>query len=144
MKIAVFTKGNLVAKHYGKAPEFVISDIITGEVVDTEKFLTEDYTKDEIIDFLSKKQVRRIICNCIGAKAAKLYEERGIQVIAGISGEIKSVLESVTNGTIIAGGESPCIPGTGAGYLHSGKKCEHATEECFFKQLQGGFKNANR
>lgn len=129
MKIAISTNGNLVSKHYGKAPEFIIADIITGEVIETEKFLTKDYTKNEIIELLSDKQVRRIICNGIGTRAVELFDEHGIQVIAGISGEIDAVLESVTNGTIIASGESTCVPGTGTDSLQNGKNGEKPAEK---------------
>lgn len=129
MKIAISTNGNFVAKHYGKAPEFIIADIIAGKVVESEKFLTKDYTKDDIVDFLSDKQVRRIICNGIGTRATELFDEHGIQVIAGISGKIGSVLESVTNGTIIASGESTCVPGTGTGSLQNGKSGEKPAEK---------------
>lgn len=128
MKIAISTHGNLVSKHYGKAPSFIIADIRSGKVVEKEEFSTKDYKKDEIIDLLSGKQVRRIICNGIGARATRLFDESGIQVIAGIAGEIDAVLQSVTNGTIIASSESTCVPGEGANTLQNSESCEDSTE----------------
>ncbi|HZK38845.1 MAG TPA: NifB/NifX family molybdenum-iron cluster-binding protein [Clostridia bacterium] len=128
MKIAISTDGTLVSKHYGKATGFIIADIRTGKVVEKDDFSTKDYTKDEIIDLLSDNQVRRIICNGIGARATRLFDERGIQVIAGIAGDVDSVLQSVTNGTIIASSESTCVPGEGVGSLQNNKSCEDSTE----------------
>jgi predicted Fe-Mo cluster-binding NifX family protein len=122
MKIAISTDGELVSVHYGKTLEFTIADIRSGKIINTEKLSTQGYTKDETINLLKDKKIRRIICNGIGARATKLFNENEIQVIAGISGEITSILKSIINGTIVANSESTCVPGTGVDFIQDGKK----------------------
>lgn len=121
MRIAISTQGDQVSPHYGKTLEFTVVDIISGKVTHIEKLSTQNLTKEATMNLMKDTKIRRIICNGIGARAKKLFDERGIQVIAGISGPITAVLESVINGTIIANSESTCVPGTGAGFIQNGK-----------------------
>lgn len=113
MKMSIPMTDNFVSTHYGRSSELTIADIKSGKITSIEKLSIQGLPRESVSLLLRDKGVARFICNSIGSQARTLMESCNIQVIAGISGSIDAVLASVINGTLIANGESPCVPGTG-------------------------------
>jgi predicted Fe-Mo cluster-binding NifX family protein len=113
MKMSIPTTDNFVSTHYGRSSALTIADIKAGKIASIEKFSIQGLPRESVPLLLHDKGVARFICNSIGSQAKTLMENCNIQVIAGISGSIDAVLDSVINGTLIANGESACVPGTG-------------------------------
>lgn len=116
MKIAITTNGNLVSAHFGRCSEFLIADIQSSKLIKSVRLPNTGHAPGAIPEFLHSKGVQRIICGGIGARATEVFNSYGIQVIAGITGNMNDTLDSFMQGTIIANGESLCVPGTGRGY----------------------------
>ena len=129
MKISISTDGNLVSAHFGRCPEFTVADIQGGKLIKTERIPNPGHAPGAIPEYLHDKGVERIICGGIGARAKELFNEYGIQVIAGVTGEINDVLEAFMNGTLIASDESLCVPGAGRGYGLDKTVCDHVHED---------------
>jgi len=129
MKILISTDGNLVSAYFGRCPKFTIADIQGGKLMKAEKIPNPGHAPGAIPAYLHDKGVERIICGGIGARAIELFNGYGIQVIAGITGEINDVLEAFMKGTLITNGESLCVPGAGRGYGVDKTVCDHAHED---------------
>ncbi|HYE82218.1 MAG TPA: hypothetical protein VEG39_08630 [Clostridia bacterium] len=63
-----------------------------------------------------------------GARASTLFEDLGIQVIAGVNGSIDEVIQKLEKGAL-KGGESLCTPGAGRGYGVEKTVCDHPHED---------------
>jgi predicted Fe-Mo cluster-binding NifX family protein len=126
MKISISTDGENVSQHFGRCPEFTIAEIQGGKLIKVEKAPNPGHSPGAIPEYLHGKGVNRIICGGIGARATGLFSEYGIQVIAGISGDINSVLDSFLDGTLIANSDNLCTPGAGRGYGLDKTVCDHA------------------
>lgn len=129
MKVAISLEGNSVSAHFGRCPEFLIADIQSGKLIKSERLSNPGHVPGAIPEFLHSKGVQRIICDGIGARATELFNTYGIQVIAGITGDVDNTLESFMKGTLIANGESSCVPGLGRGYGLDKTICDHLDDD---------------
>jgi len=128
MKISISSDRNLVSAHFGRCPEFTLVDIQDNKIIKTEIISNPGHAPGAIPEYLHGKGVKIVICGGIGARATQLFNEYGIQVIAGASGEINDVLEAFIKGTL-ASGKSLCIPGDGRGYGIDKTVCDHSNED---------------
>ena len=87
-------------------------DIENGSVVKKEQAANPGHAPGAIPEFLYQKEAKRIVCGGIGTRAAQLFGQYGIEIIAGVSGTIENVIDGLTKGTL-KGGESLCKPGCG-------------------------------
>ena len=129
MKIAISIDGNSVSAHFGRCPEFLIAEIQSGKLIKSEKLLNPGHAPGAIPEFLHSKGIQRIICGGIGAKATKNFNSYGIQVITGVTGDINDTLDLFMQGTLIANGESLCVPGAGRGYGLDKTVCDHTQDD---------------
>lgn len=125
MKIAISTDGNSVSAHFGRCPEFLIAEIQNGKLIKSERVPNPGHAPGAIPEFLHSKGIQRIICGGIGARATEIFNSYGIQVIAGVTGNVNDTLDSFIQGTLIANGESLCVPGAGRGYGLDKTVCDH-------------------
>lgn len=116
MKIAIAIDCNFVSAHFGKCQEFLIADVRGSKLINTHRIPNPGHAPGTVTEFLRSKGIQRIICGGIGSKAMELFNSYGVQVIAGVTGNVYDALESFKNGTIIANGKSLCVPGTGKDY----------------------------
>lgn len=129
MKIAISVDCNSVSAHFGRCPGFLIADIQGGKLIKSERIPNPGHEPGVIPKFLHSKGVQRIICGGIGARATELFNSYGIQVIAGVTGDVNDTLESFKKGTLIANGESLCVPGEGRGYGVDKAVCDHPHDD---------------
>ena len=68
--------------------------------------------------------VEAIVAGGMGMRAQELFQQMGIEAIAGISGPIDETIEKLAAGKL-EGGESLCSPGAGKGYGVEKDECDH-------------------
>jgi len=129
MRISISTNGKHVSEHFGRSTEFIIADIIGGELVKIKTIPNPDHSPGAVPKFMHENCVNRIICGGIGAKATLLFNKYNIQVIAGVSGNVDDVIKSFTNGTLVASGKNMCTPGNGRDYGIDKDVCDHINTE---------------
>lgn len=128
MKVAISTDNGQVSGHFGRCPEFTISEINDNTIVNTEQVKNPGHEPGLIPQFLSRKGVNCIIAGGMGMKAQELFASNGIQVIMGVTGEINTVLNLLCKGEL-QGGASMCSPGEGKGYGVDKTVCDHSNHE---------------
>ncbi len=107
MKIAIACDGNNVSAHFGKCEKYVLFESENGKLQNRIEVPNPGHEPFFLPKFLHEKGVQKIICQGIGPKAIGLFNELGIEVIAGISGEIDKVIEDYLKGEL-KGSKSTC------------------------------------
>jgi len=128
MTIAIATDGQYVSTHFGRCQAYTLVDIEDGQIVKSTQVANPGHAPGAIPAFLNGKGANGIVCGGIGARAIGLFEQYGIEIIAGIDGTIKSVTEQLKHGTLV-GGVSRCKPGDGRGYGIEKTECDHTDQE---------------
>lgn len=128
MRVAISTDGDYVSEHFGRCPVFTVVDIEAGKAVNRNTIDNPGHSPGVIPQFLNEKGVKLIVCGGMGARASGLFEELGMEAIAGVSGKIDDVIYKLEKGAL-EGGESLCKPGAGRGYGVEKTVCDHPHEE---------------
>ncbi len=128
MIIAIATDGRYVSPHFGRCGTYTIVDIEGGNVIKKEIVANPGHEPGAIPEFLNKKGARKVVCGGIGTRARDLFGQYGIEIVAGVEGEVDSIIVKLAKGTL-SGSESFCKPGAGRGYGVEKTECDHAHEE---------------
>lgn len=128
MKVSVATDNGMVAGHFGRCPEYTIANIVNGKVENIQTVKNPGHEPGRIPQFLHEQGVESIICGGIGARAIGFFADFGIEVVAGIQGNVAQVLNEYAKGNV-KGKESLCKPGGGKGYGLDKAACDHAHDE---------------
>jgi len=107
VKIAVSCDGNMVSAHFGRCEKFVLFEEENGKLKAKSEVACPPHEPGFIPGFLSEKGAQKIVCQGIGPRAISLFEELGIEVIAGVSGSIDIVIGKYLEG-ILQGSASTC------------------------------------
>jgi len=99
-KIAVASDNNLVTEHFGHCESFIVFDTEKGQIVKSETILNPGHKPGFLPNFLADRGVNVIISGGIGGGAVEIFEDRGIEVVAGASGDARAAAESYLNGTL--------------------------------------------
>ena len=104
MKIAISSetdnglKAN-VSAHFGRCPYFTIIDLENAEVrnikIIENPFFQNHGQPGQLPEFLKNLDVELIITGAMGPRAMGFFEQMGIKVISGASGEIESVMKNL-------------------------------------------------
>ena len=100
MKIAVASMGNEVSGHFGHCENFNIYKVEDNKIVSEEFVLSPGHEKGLLPKFLNEHEVKTIISGGIGKGAIDLFNEYGIEVITGASGNAKEAACGAITGTL--------------------------------------------
>ncbi len=115
MKFAISTDGEDVSAHFGRCPSFTIVQLENGKILSREKIDNPGHHPGYLPQFFSEMGVKCIIAGGVGRKAEWFFNEKGMEVIVGVTGSIEEVIEKLSKGELKSG-ESICKPGRGKGY----------------------------
>ncbi len=107
MKIAIATDNNRVAKHFGRCPNYTIATIEDNEVSNIEVIPNPGHEPGFLPQYLFEKGVECIIAGGMGPRAEKLFVDRNIHTIVGVTGNIDNVVHDFKEGKL-KGAESLC------------------------------------
>jgi len=128
MLIAIATDEGYVSSHFGRCQTYTMVDIENGKAVKKELVANPGHAPGAIPEFLNKRGAEKIVCGGIGTRATQLFEQYGIEILAGVDGIVENVIKKLAQGTL-AGGESRCDPGAGRGFGIEKTECDHAHEK---------------
>jgi predicted Fe-Mo cluster-binding NifX family protein len=105
MKIAVASEeDSMVAGHFGHCPSFNIYEEDGGKVVDRKIIPNPGHRPGFLPKYLHDLGVDVIISGGMGGGAIQLFNDRGIEVITGASGQSDAVVEQYLAGTLVSSG----------------------------------------
>jgi len=94
MKIAVASEDKMVAGHFGHCENFNIFEVEKNQIIKTEFIINPGHRPGFLPNFLNDMGVNVIISGGMGGGAIEIFNEKGIEVITGASGNAE---ESVNN-----------------------------------------------
>lgn len=100
MKIAVASEKNMVTEHFGHCENFNIYDVENNEIVKHESFPNPGHKPGFLPNFLNDLSVNVVISGGIGGGAIDIFNEKGIEVIAGAKGSAEEAAKRYLEGTL--------------------------------------------
>lgn len=100
LKIAVASENNEVTEHFGHCSNFNIYETVKGKIVKNESIPNPGHKPGFLPNFLNDMEVNVIISGGMGGGAIDIFNEKGIEVIVGATGNSKAAVESYLNGTL--------------------------------------------
>lgn len=87
MKIAIPLTNGTVSPHFGHCVEFAIAEVNkdTCKVEKIERIEPPEHQPGAFPKWLAGQQVELVIAGGMGSRARMLFEEQGIQVVAGVT-----------------------------------------------------------
>ena len=100
MKIAVASEGTQVTGHFGHCANFNIYEVEDQRVTGESSVDNPGHRPGFLPNFLADMGVTVIIAGGIGAHAIEIFADRGVQVVAGASGDAKAAAEAFLRGEL--------------------------------------------
>ncbi len=100
MKIAVASEKTIVAGHFGHCENFNIYDTENGKIVKEESIPNPGHKPGFLPNFLNDMGVNVIISGGMGGGAIDIFNEKGIAVIVGATGDSKTAVENYLAGNL--------------------------------------------
>ncbi|NLO41600.1 MAG: dinitrogenase iron-molybdenum cofactor [Bacteroidales bacterium] len=104
MKIAVASEGKVVTEHFGHCEGFTIFETENSQIRSEEFVPNPGHRPGFLPVFLHEKGVSVIISGGMGGGAVDIFNEKGIEVIVGASGEAKRAVENYLQGKLKSSG----------------------------------------
>lgn len=104
MKIAVACDGNIVAGHFGHCEMFNVYEVLNREVIKSEAIANPGHKPGFLPNFLNDLGINVIISGGMGAGAIDIFNEKGIEVITGASGNADQVVNDYLQGVLKSAG----------------------------------------
>ena len=92
MKIAIASDENLVAEHFGHCEGFTIFEVRNNEVQEKNYVANPGHRPGFLPNFLNDLGVKVIIAGGMGGGAVEIFNEKGIEVITGVGGELEETV----------------------------------------------------
>ena len=108
MKVAVTFENNQVFQHFGKSEAFAVYDVQENNI--KSKLVLDTCGKGHslLADFLKSHQIDILICGGIGAGARQALNALGIDIYAGVSGDVDTAVQALIDGTLPKGEGVAC------------------------------------
>ena len=100
MKIAVASEGNRITEHFGHCEGFAIFEAEDNQIKSKEFIQNPGHRPGFLPVFLHDKGVNVIISGGMGGGAVDIFNEKGIEVIIGASGETEKAVNDYLLGKL--------------------------------------------
>ena len=100
MKIAVASENDMVTEHFGHCANFNIFEVKDNQIVKCESIPNPGHKPGFLPNFLNDMGVNVIISGGMGSGAIDIFNEKGIEVIVGASGNAKTAVEAYLQGAL--------------------------------------------
>lgn len=105
MKIAVPSSGKRICEHFGHCENFNLFEAKDGVILSEQSIPNPGHKPGFLPNFLADMGVTVIVAGGMGGGAVAIFEERGVQVVAGASGDARSAVERFLKGELKSTGE---------------------------------------
>jgi len=100
MKIAVASENRMVTGHFGHCESFNIFDVEEKKIIKSEAISNPGHKPGFLPNFLNDMGVNVIISGGMGSGAIDIFNEKGIEVITGATGNAKVAAEQYLEGKL--------------------------------------------
>ncbi len=100
IKIAVASEGKMVTEHFGHCENFNIFDAENGKIIKSISVPNPGHKPGFLPNFLNDMGVNVIISGDMGSGAVEIFNEKGIEVITGASGDAEAAANNYLSGSL--------------------------------------------
>ena len=100
IKIAVASENEMVTEHFGHCINFNIFEVENGQITKTESIPNPGHRPGFLPNFLNDIGVHVIVSGGMGGGAIDIFNEKGIEVIVGASGNAKAAVQAYLQGSL--------------------------------------------
>jgi predicted Fe-Mo cluster-binding NifX family protein len=100
MKIAVASEGKMVTGHFGHCENFNIFEVENNQIVKAQSIPNPGHKPGFLPNFLNDMGVKVIISGGMGGGAVEIFNEKGIEVITGASGNADKAVQKFIEGSL--------------------------------------------
>jgi predicted Fe-Mo cluster-binding NifX family protein len=100
MKIAVPSSGRMICEHFGHCENFNLFEAQDGRIVSEESVPNPGHKPGFLPNFLADMGVTVVVAGGMGGGAVTIFEERGVEVVAGASGDARDAVEQFLRGEL--------------------------------------------
>lgn len=100
IKIAVASENEMVTEHFGHCTNFNIFETENGQIMKSQSLPNPGHKPGFLPNYLNDIGVNVIISGGMGGGAIDIFNEKGIKVIVGASGEAKAAVEAYLKGVL--------------------------------------------
>ena len=100
MRIAVTYDNGKVFQHFGHTSEFKLYDVEDDEILSSEVFSTDGAGHEALANLLSNHDIDTLICGGLGDGAFNALTQAGIEVVAGVEGEVDAAVAKYIKGEL--------------------------------------------
>ena len=100
MKIAVASEGKMVTEHFGHCEGFNIFTVQEDKITESKFVQNPGHRPGFLPNFLNDLGVNVIISGGMGGGAIEIFDEKGIQVITGATGDAEEAVKKLLVGTL--------------------------------------------
>ena len=104
MKIAVASEGKFVTEHFGHCQNFNIFDAENGKIISGVSLPNPGHKPGFLPNYLHGLGVNVIISGGMGGGAVEIFDEKGIEVVTGATGDAKTAAENFLCGILLSSG----------------------------------------
>jgi len=104
MKIAIASESGIVTEHFGHCQQFEIYEVENGLTKKKEVIPNPGHRPGFLPIFLGELGVSVVISGGMGSGAVDLFNEKGIEVILGASGNTQEVVQQYIQGSLASTG----------------------------------------
>lgn len=94
LKIAVAGEGRAVTGHFGHCQHFLVFEVENSKIVKEEILPNPGHRPGFLPNYLADQGIQVIISGGMGGGAVEIFNERGVEVVIGATGEAKTVVEA--------------------------------------------------
>lgn len=100
IKIAVASENEMVTGHFGHCRNFNIFEAENDQIIKEGSIPNPGHKPGFLPNFLNDLGVQVIISGGMGGGAVDIFNEKGIEVIVGASGQAKAAVQAYLQGTL--------------------------------------------
>ena len=104
MKIAVAAMGNTVAGHFGHCENFIFFDTADEKITSVNSVPNPGHRPGFLPNFLADNGAEVVIAGGMGGGAVDIFNERGVEVIVGATGDATVAVEAYLRGELVSTG----------------------------------------
>ena len=105
MMIAVPSSGKSICAHFGHCDNFNLFEADGNQIVSEKSVPNPGHKPGYLPNFLADMGVTVVVAGGMGGGAVQIFQERGVAVVAGTSGDARAAVEMYLKGELASTGE---------------------------------------
>ena len=100
MRIAIASEGKNVTEHFGHCEAFLVYDVEDGKIVKEISLANPGHKPGFLPNYLADRGVNVIISGGMGGGAVEIFNEKGITVMTGATGNAQQAAQMMAEGRL--------------------------------------------